>query len=61
MCEVRLKRFVWAGHIARVNQTRDRHIILNNLPVEKWSPGRPRQKYIDNMTRVGCTVPDDWQ
>ena len=48
----------WAGHIARMEQSRNTYRVLVGKPEGKRSLGRPRRRWEDNikmdLREVGC-------
>ena len=48
----------WAGHVARKGERRSVYRILVRKPVRKRPPGRPRNRWEDNikmdLQEVGC-------
>jgi hypothetical protein len=53
----------WAGNVARVGEDRGVHRVLVGKPEGKWSLGRPRRRWEDNIKmdfqEVGGVV-GDW-
>ena len=53
----------WAGHVARMKETKDIHMVLVGKPEEKRPLGRPRRRWEDNikmgLQEVRC-VGMDW-
>ena len=53
----------WAGHVARMEQSRNAYRILVSKPVRKRALGRPRHRWEDNiktdLREVGCD-PGEW-
>jgi hypothetical protein len=43
------RRMRWAGHVARVGETRDAYRILVGKPEGKRPLGRPTCKWVDNI------------
>jgi hypothetical protein len=39
----------WAGHVARLGETRNAYRILVGKPEGKRPLGRPRQRWVDNI------------
>jgi hypothetical protein len=39
----------WAGHVARIGETRNAYRILVGKPEGKRPPGRPRRRWLDNI------------
>ena len=48
----------WAGHVARMGESRDLYEVLVGKPERKRPLGRPRRKWEDNikmdLQEVGC-------
>jgi hypothetical protein len=42
-------RIRWAGHVARMGETRNAYRILVGRPEGKRPLGRPRRKWVDNI------------
>jgi hypothetical protein len=42
-------RMRWAGHVARMGETRNAYRILVGKPEEKRALGRPRRRWVDNI------------
>ena len=57
------RRLRWAGHVARIEQSRNTYRVLVGKPESKRPLGRPRRRWEDNikmdLREVGC-VPRDW-
>ena len=57
------RRLRWAGHVARMGQSRNAHRVLVEKPEGKRPLGRPRRRWEDNikmdLREVGCD-PRDW-
>ena len=57
------RRLRWAGHVARMEQSRNAYSILVGKPEGKRPLGRPRRRLEDNikmdLREVGCD-PGDW-
>jgi hypothetical protein len=43
------RRMRWAGHVARMRETRNAHRILVGKPERKRRIGRPRRRWVDNI------------
>ena len=43
------RRLRWAGHVARMEESRSAFDILTGKPVEKRPLGRPRRRWEDNI------------
>jgi hypothetical protein len=43
------KRMRWAGHVARMEETRNAYRILVGKPEEKSPLGRPRRRWVNNI------------
>ena len=54
---------VWAGHVARMEQSRNAYRVLVAKPEGKRPLGRPRRRWDDNikmdLREVGCD-PGEW-
>ena len=52
------RRLRWAGHVARMEQTRNAYRVLVGKPEGKRPLGRPRRRWEDNikmnLREVGC-------
>ena len=57
------RRLIWAGHVARMEHSRNAYNVLVAKPKGKRSLGRPRRRCGDNikmdLMEVGC-YPGDW-
>ena len=57
------RRLRWAGHVARMEQSRNALRVLVRKPESKRPLGRPRRRWEDNikidLREVGCD-PRDW-
>ena len=53
----------WAGHVARMEQSRNAYRVLVGKPEGKRPLGRPRRRWEDNikmdLRKVGCYL-GDW-
>ena len=47
----RERRLEWTGHVVRAPKTRDIRNHLEIYPSGRRPPGRPRQRWLDNVTR----------
>ena len=60
---LKLRRLIWAGHVARMEQSRNAYIVLVGKPEGKRPLGRPRRRWEDNirmnLREVGCD-PGEW-
>jgi hypothetical protein len=45
---IKSRRMRWAGHVARMGETRNVYRILVGKPEGKRSLGRPRHRWVDN-------------
>jgi hypothetical protein len=60
---VKLRRMIWAGHVARMGEERGVHRVSVEKPEGKRPAGRPRRRWEDNIkmdvqqVRGGC---GDW-
>ena len=56
--KLKTRRLRWAGHVARMGQSRNVYRVLVGKPEGKRSLGRPRRRWEDNIkmdfTEVGC-------
>ena len=56
------RRLVWAGHVARMEQSRNAYRVLMGKPEGKRPLGRPRRRWDDNikmvLREVGCNPGD---
>jgi hypothetical protein len=43
-------RIRWAGHITRMGEKRNAYILLVEKPEEKRPLGRPKHRWVDNIT-----------
>jgi hypothetical protein len=46
---IKSRRMRWAGHVARLGETRNAYRILVGKPEGKRPLGRPRHGWVDNM------------
>jgi hypothetical protein len=46
---IKSKRMRWAGHVARIGETRNTYRILVGKPEGKRPPGKPRRRWVDNI------------
>jgi hypothetical protein len=46
---IKSRRMRWAGHVARMGETRNAYRILVGKPEEKRPLGRPRRRWVDNI------------
>ena len=57
------RRLRWAGHVARMDQSRSAYRVLVGKPEGKRPLGRPRRRWEDNikmdLREVGC-IPGEW-
>ena len=60
---VKSRRLRWAGHVARMEQSRNAYRVLVGKPEKERPLGRPRHRWEDNIKmdsrEVGCD-PGDW-
>jgi hypothetical protein len=47
--KINSSRMRWAGHVARMGETRNAYRILVGKPEGKRSLGRPRRRWVDNI------------
>ena len=46
---IKERKFIWAGHVARMGEERVVYRILVGKPEGKRPPGRPRRRWADNI------------
>jgi hypothetical protein len=46
---IKSRRMRWAGHVARMRETRNAYRILVGKPEGKRPLGRPRRRWMDNI------------
>jgi hypothetical protein len=46
---IKSRRMRWAGHIARMGETRNAYRTLVGKPEGKRPQGRPRRRWVDNI------------
>jgi hypothetical protein len=46
---IKSRRMRWAGHVARMGETRNAYRLLVGNPVGKIPLGRPRRRWVDNI------------
>jgi hypothetical protein len=46
---IKSRRMRWAGHVARMGETRNGYRILVGKPEGKRPLGRPRRRWVDNI------------
>jgi hypothetical protein len=46
---IKLRRMIWAGHVARMGEKKNAYRILAGNPEEKRPLGRPRRRWVDNI------------
>jgi hypothetical protein len=55
---IKSRRMRWAGHVARMGETRNAYRILVGKPEGKRPLGRPRRRWVDNIKmnlgEIGC-------
>jgi hypothetical protein len=49
---IKSRRMRWAGHVARMGETKNAYRILVGKPEGKRSLGRPRRRWVDNIKRI---------
>ena len=57
------RRLRWAGHVARMEQSRNSYRVLVRKPEGKVPLGRPRRRWDDikmDLREMGCD-PGDWK
>jgi hypothetical protein len=50
---IKSRRMKWAGHVARMGETRNAYRILVEKPEGKRPLGRPRRRWVDNIKMDG--------
>jgi len=59
---IKLRRMIWAGHVARMVEERRAYRFLVGKPEGKRLLGRPRRRWVDNikmdLQEVGCGYVD---
>jgi hypothetical protein len=59
---IKSRRIRWAGHVARMGETRNVYMLLVGKPEGKRQLGRPRRRWIDNikmdLSEIGWSVVD---
>jgi hypothetical protein len=57
-----VRKFLWAGHVARIGEKRNVYRLLVRKPEGKRPLGRPRRRWIDNskmnLLEIGVNVVD---
>jgi hypothetical protein len=48
---IKSRRMRWAGHVARMGEKRNAYRILLGKPEGRRPLGRPRRRWVDNITR----------
>jgi hypothetical protein len=46
---IKSRRMRWAGHVARMGETRNVYRILTGKPEGKSPQGRPRRRWVDDI------------
>jgi hypothetical protein len=46
---IKSRRMRWAGHVARMGETRNAYRILVGKPEGKRPLGKPRRRWVDNI------------
>jgi hypothetical protein len=46
---IKSRKMRWAGHVARIGETRDAYRILVGKPEGKRPLGRPRRRWVNNI------------
>jgi hypothetical protein len=46
---MRMRRMRWAGHVARLGETRNAYRILVGKPEGKRPLGKPRRRWVENI------------
>ena len=59
---IKSRRMRWAGHVARMGEERGVYRVLLGKPEGRRPVGRPRRRWVDNITmdlhEVGCGYMD---
>jgi hypothetical protein len=50
---IKSRKMRWAGHVARMGETRNAYRILMGKPEGKRPQGRPRRRWVDNIRMDG--------
>jgi hypothetical protein len=50
---IKSRRIRWAGHVVRMGERRNAYRILMGKPEGKRPPGRPKDRWVDNIKRDG--------
>ncbi|KAJ4427168.1 hypothetical protein ANN_24784 [Periplaneta americana] len=50
---IKFRRLRWAGHVARMGESRNAHRVLVGMPEGKRPLGRPRRRWEDNIKMDG--------
>jgi hypothetical protein len=56
--KIKSKRVRWAGHVARMGEKRKTYRKLVGKPEGKRPLGRPRCRWVDNLTEIGWRCMD---
>jgi hypothetical protein len=48
---IKSRRMRWAGHVARMGETRNAYRIFVGKPEEKRPLGKPRRRWVDNIKK----------
>jgi hypothetical protein len=51
---IKSRRMRWARHVARMGEKRNAYRILVGKPDEKRPLGRPRRRWVDNISSLKC-------
>jgi hypothetical protein len=46
---IKIRRMIWAGHVAQMAEKRNAYRILVGKPERKKPLGRPRHRWVDNI------------
>ena len=61
---IKSQRLRWAGHVARMEDSRIARGVMMGRPVGRRPLGRPRMRWEDNVKRdlaqLGVETPDQW-
>jgi hypothetical protein len=47
---IKSRRMRWAGHVARMGETRNAYRLLVGMPEEKRPLGKPSRRWVDNIS-----------
>jgi hypothetical protein len=57
---IKSRRMRWAGHVARILETRNVYRILVGKPEGKRPLGRPRRRWVDNIKMDLREIGSNW-